>query len=105
VIAEQTDTELKQLTGPGKSNAMQANDDLLDLVGSQLAMTERLIAQVRAEIASEHYVPLEAVDVIVSDEDGEMQLSFATIFIPASDITPILRRIANNPLPDDTDSV
>lgn len=104
VVAEQTDAELRQLSISPKQT-QDSGDDLLDVVGSQLAMTERLVAQVRAEIASHHQVPVESVDVIVSDEDGEITLSFATIFIPATDIAPILRRLANNPLLDDTPSV
>lgn len=95
VIAERKDEELRDLK-PVDRNVMPEDDDYLDAVGSQLATTERMLAKVRAELASRFNVPAESVDIVVSDEDGRVGLSFATIFIPATDLVRIIKNMDAN---------
>lgn len=103
VIAEQTDSEMKSLltANKGLSN-FQADDDLVDEFGSSLAVTERMIGQLRAEVSAKYEVPVDAVDVVISDEGGQPELSYAIIFIPATELSHLLRNLTSNPLPADT---
>lgn len=106
VIAEQTDSEMKSLLTANKIKpAIQADDDLVDEFGSSLAVTERMIGQLRAEVSSKYEVPIDAVDIVVSDEDGQSELSYAVIFIPATELANLLKNLTSNPLPVDTDGL
>jgi hypothetical protein len=100
VVAEQTDKEMKQIAVSAKSSS-QVDDDLIDQFGSQLAMTEKLVAQVRAEVASHFSVPVESVDIVIEDDDGEMRMSFALIFLPSSDLMKFFKKIDQSPSPQD----
>ena len=97
VVAEQTDQQMKRLIPVSdKTTPLAVDDDLLDVVGSQLAMGEKLLAQARAEVASHFNVPVESVDIVVEDDEGEMRISFALIFVPSTDLMRILRNLDGN---------
>lgn len=69
-----------------------AEDDLFDVIGSLIAVSEKEIAKLKVDIASGFDVPLEYVDVAVEDEDGTLSVSYAVIFIPAQDIKTLLAK-------------
>lgn len=78
------------------SKTFQADDDLVDHEAGTLAMNERLISLLRAELAAKYQVPVDAVDVAVEDNDGEVSLSYAIIFIPASDLIDVVKLLSPN---------
>lgn len=67
-------------------------DDLFDRLGSLIAVSEKEVAKLRAELASAFDVPIEYVDVAVEDEDGTLSVSYAVLFIPAQDISTLLAK-------------
>lgn len=72
------------LSSPPKNN--YTSDD-------ELANTEAYIASVKATIASRLGVDAEAVDVVVKDVQGELEIRSATVFLSARDV----RKIAGQP--------
>lgn len=67
-------------------------DDLLDLVGSEMAASERTAAQVRAGLSSRLGVPPEAVDVATDvDDEGRMRVSYAVILLSVDEIARLIR--------------
>lgn len=66
--------------------APEANEDLRDEVHSQIAVSESEIAKLKADLALKFEVPLDAVDIAISDEDGRLTVSYGLIFLSASDI-------------------
>lgn len=91
VIAEQKAEQLRELAVVPTRKATEADEDLLDEMGMSLAMSERQIAKLRATLASKFDVPLEAVDVVVEDNEGVLGVSYAVVFIDASEIAMMLR--------------
>ena len=75
-----------------KSSVSSRNDDdILDELGSELAMTETRTAQVRAALVAHFGVPLEAVDVALEhDDDGVLRLQYGVVLLSAQEIKAIL---------------
>lgn len=71
-----------------------ADDDLFDSISSLIAVSEKEVAKLKAEIASSFEVPPEYVDVAVEDNEGVLSVSYAVIFIPAQDIQTLLEKRA-----------
>ena len=67
-----------------------AEDDVFDRLSSLMAVSEREVSKLKAEIASELNVPVDYVDVVVEDDDGTLSVSYAIIFLSAQDIKNIL---------------
>lgn len=94
VVAE---NQAKVLSNIATTRAPQApTEDLLDYMGSRIAITESRIAKLRAEIASKFEVPVEAVDIAISDEDGELRLSYGLVFLSAQDIEAFAKQTDEN---------
>lgn len=71
---------------------MDPADDLLDLVGSEMAASERTAAQVRAGLSARLGVPPEAVDVATDvDDEGRMRVSYAVILLSVDEIARLIR--------------
>lgn len=71
---------------------MDPADDLLDLIGSEMAASERTAAQVRAGLSARLGVPPEAVDVATDvDDEGRMRVSYAVILLSVDEIARLIR--------------
>lgn len=74
-----------------------ADDDLLDSLGVSLAASEKEVAKLKGELAARFQVPLDYIDVVTSDDDGYLAVSYAIVFIPAGDIPAVLARPSDSP--------
>lgn len=95
VIAEEKGKQLASLAT--RLPDSPAHDDFRDPLGSLIAVTEKEVAKLRAEIAGKFGFPVDYVDVAVEDEEGVMSVSYAIILIPASDIHTIISNDKTNP--------
>lgn len=69
----------------------EADDiELFDELGSKLAIGERSVAQIRAELASRLSVPLDSIAVGVDDDSGEMNVSYAVILLTLDEIQRVI---------------
>lgn len=91
VVAEKQGEVLKSL-GSAPTLVTSTDDDTTDPMHSTLAVSEREIAKLKANLASHFGVSLEAVDVIVEDEDGRLSISYGVIFLSAGDIKALLEQ-------------
>lgn len=95
VVAEEKGRQLASLaTGLPDS---PAQEDYRDPIGSLIAVTEKEVAKLRAEIAGRFDVPVDYVDVAVEDDEGVMSVSYAVVIIPASDIQTVIQTDKDNP--------
>jgi hypothetical protein len=95
VVAEEQGEKMKALAvAPQRSSG--ADDDLLDLLGTHIAASEKAVAKLRAELAARFELPQEYVDVVTADDEGFLAVSYAVVFIPAGDIPAILARSSDN---------
>lgn len=86
VLAETHQKEMEK-----SSVSSRNDDDILDELGSELAMTETRTAQVRAALVAHFGVPLEAVDVALEhDDDGVLRLQYGVVLLSAQEIKAIL---------------
>lgn len=90
VIAEEQDKEMRLLP-TAVSKEVPVDDDLMDPMGTFLASSEKALASLRGDLARRFDVPVDYVDVVTIDEDGELKISYAVVFIPAGDIPFILQ--------------
>lgn len=96
VVAEEQDQKMRSLAqSPVRSSG--ADDDLLDSLGVSLAASEKEVAKLKAELAARFQVPLDYIDVVTSDDDGYLAVSYAIVFIPAGDIPAVLARPSDSP--------
>lgn len=89
VVAEKQGAELRSLATPQKRDDDSA-DDFTDHIHSEIAISEREIAKLKAVLASYFKVPLESVDVAVSDDEGKLSISYGIIFLSSADIRALL---------------
>lgn len=83
VLAAAKGDELKTLTvAPTRITPVDL-DDLLTIDQDQLADVEA--GRLRAGLASELGIPLEAVDIVIADIDGKLRISSAVVFLSAQD--------------------
>jgi len=66
------------------------DDEILDDIGSRLAVAEKTAAQLKAEIVAHFNVPAEAVDIAMDDENGTLQPSYAVIILSADEMSALL---------------
>lgn len=98
VVAEEQDQKMRSLAqSPVRSSG--ADEDLLDLLGVSLAASEKEVAKLKGELAARFQVPLDYIDVVTSDDDGYLAVSYAIVFIPAGDIPAVLARPSDSPAP------
>lgn len=98
VVAEEQGEKMKALAqSPVRSSG--ADDDLLDSLGVSLAASEKEVAKLKAELAARFEVPLDYIDVVTSDDEGFLAVSYAIVFIPAGDIPAVLARPSDSPAP------
>lgn len=86
VLAEQHQTNLAKQADSG------TDDDIYDPLHTQLAITEKEAAQIKAELVARFEVPAEAVDIVLEDDDGILRLQYAVILLSADEIHQILGR-------------
>lgn len=91
VVAEQKAEQLRELAVVPTRTQPSVDDDLLDELGMSLAMSERELAKLKASLAAKFDVPLDAVDVVVEDNEGVLGVSYAVVFLDAGQISAILR--------------
>ena len=60
--------------------------ELLDELGSKLAVGERTVAQIRAALAARFAVPDDAVEVVVDDDSGTLEVSYAVVLLTLDEI-------------------
>lgn len=97
VVAEEQSEKMKALAvAPAQSGA---DDDIFDPLGISLAASEKAVAKLRGDLAGRFEVPLEYVDVVTSDDDGTLAVSYAVVFIPAGDIPALLAERSDSPAP------
>lgn len=85
VLAETHQKEMEK-----SSVSARNDDDILDELGSELAMSETRAAQMRAALVAHFGVPAEAVDVVLeNDEDGVLRLQYGVVVLSAQEIRMI----------------
>ena len=89
VVAEEKGVQLQALTQVQQSDGPE--DDFTDILSVSLASSEKAIAKLRADLASRLDVPPDYVDIVTTDEEGMLSISYAVVFIPAGDIPAMLQ--------------
>lgn len=84
VLAE---THEKELAEPKRE--LPAED--WDVLASQLAVSEKDAAVLRTRVASKFNVPLDAVDVVMTDDEGELRLNCVVILLSAEEVMLALK--------------
>lgn len=85
VLAEQKDAELSL-----QPRRVADDETILDLLGSRLAVSEKDAAQMKAALIAKLNVPQEAVDMVLDDDEGTLQLSYAVILLSADEVMRML---------------
>jgi hypothetical protein len=89
VLAEKHQTNLaKQVDKP----EFDEYSSILDQLAHQVAMSEREAAVIKAALVSTFGVQPEAVDVVLEDNDGTLNLSYAVVLLSADEVRSILSR-------------
>lgn len=63
-----------------------ADDDIWDSLSSEIAITEKEAAIIKAALVARFEVPVEAVDVVLGDDDGVLRLQYAVILLSAEEV-------------------
>lgn len=85
VLAQQHEENLRKQDDHGA-----VNDEIWDALGSQIAISEREAALIKAALVAQFGVPAEAVDVVLGDDDGVMRLQYAVILLSADEVRALL---------------
>ena len=82
VVAENKDTELRNLVAqqPVRDVIVDVND-LLDDGFADDAIADEDAGRMRAGLANHLGVPVEAVDVVIGDVDGRLEVQYAIVFL------------------------
>lgn len=89
VLAEQHQKNLDKQVDKPEFDEYSA---ILDQLAHQVAMSEREAAVIKAALVSTFGVLPEAVDVVLEDNDGTLNLSYAVVLLSADEIRTILSR-------------
>jgi len=85
VVAAEKDEDLRRLTTPQPTRQVLVDvADIIDEMNADLA-GEESASTVQAGLAASLRVPLDAIDVVLEDEDGELRLSYVVVFLTAAD--------------------
>ena len=84
VLAEEHRTNLAKQAGSG------ADDDIYDPLHTEIAITEKDTAIIKAGLVAKFEVPPEAVDIVLGDDEGVLRLQYAVILLSADEIQQIL---------------
>lgn len=79
--AEEKDKEIKSLTAPKPQSIIYENMD------SRIAAEELKIEKAKSILSARLRIPLEAVDVVAGEFNGELFIRSATIYLSASDVS------------------
>jgi hypothetical protein len=75
----------------GQTVEADIDDDILDLIGSQIALNEENTQSIKVELARRLNLPAGALEIIVDyDEAGEQAISGAVIVLSADEILRII---------------
>jgi hypothetical protein len=80
----------KNLAEQVDNSELDEHSSILDQLAHQVAMSEREAAIIKAALVSKFRVMPEAVDVVLEDDDGTLNLSYAVILLSADEIRQIL---------------
>jgi hypothetical protein len=89
VLAEKHETNLSEQVD---KRWVDEYSDILDVLQHQVAMSERESSTIKAALVAHFGVPAEAVDVVLEDNDGTLELSYAVVLLSADEIRGILSR-------------
>ena len=85
VVAAEKEQDLRRLTAPQPTSQVLIDvADLIDQDTRDLAVEEDA-SRIQAGLAAALGVPANSVDVILEDDDGALRLSYAIVFLSASD--------------------
>lgn len=85
VKAIEKDEEMKSFTAPPPSIIAEYADD-------NTASSEIHLGRVRASLASVMKVPLEAIEIVASENRGVLEIRAAYVFLSAGDISRLIQR-------------
>jgi hypothetical protein len=85
VKAEEKEEEMKSFTAPTPSIFAEYVDD-------HSASSEIQLSRVRASLASIMKVPLEAIEIVASENRGVLEIKAAYVFLSAGDISRLIQR-------------
>ena len=85
VKASEKDEEMQSFTAPPPSVIVQYIDD-------NTASSEINVSRVRASLASTMKVPLEAIEIVVSENRGVLEIKAAYVFLSAGDISRLIQK-------------
>lgn len=92
VVAEEKEQDLRRLTAPQPTRQVIVEvSDIIDDLNQDLAGEEDA-SIIQAGLAASLRIPADAIDVVLEDEDGFLRLSYAVVFLTASDA----RRLASS---------
>lgn len=80
VLAEQHQTNLTKETPGG------TDDEIYDPLHTQIAITEKETAIIKAGLVAKFGVPAEAVDLVLGDDEGVLRLQYAVILLSADEV-------------------
>lgn len=69
-----------------KQDTHGTDDDIYDPLHSEIAITEKDTAIIKAGLVALFEVPAEAVDLVIGDDDGVLRLQYAVILLSADEI-------------------
>lgn len=94
VVAEKEHERLQGLS----TSQRQADitDEIQDAFHSQIAVSESEIAKLRAALSHRFGIPLDSIDIAITDEDGRLSISYAVIFLSAHEIFGVLQSDKND---------
>jgi hypothetical protein len=87
VLAETHQQELSETPVP-------PSDEDWDVMGSRLAELEKNVALVKMRVASRFGLPVDAVEVVMVDDEGELRLSGVVVLISREEVAAIWESFA-----------
>lgn len=91
VVAAEKEQDLRRLTAPQPTSQVLIDvADLIDQDTVDLAVEEDA-SRIQAGLASAFGIPANSIDVVLEDDGGSLQLSYAIVFLSAADAKRLSR--------------
>jgi hypothetical protein len=85
VVAVEKEKDLRTLVAPQPVRQVLVDvTDIIDDQNDDLA-AEESASRIQAGLSAALRVPLDAIDVVLGDEDGQLQLAYVVVFLTAKD--------------------